>query len=49
MDGLALLGQLHPLSAYLYQAKHLQRVSDEQGCFDRKRINRVLRAPGSSY
>lgn len=41
--------ELHPLSAYLYQDKHLQRVSDEQGYFDRKRINRVLRASGSKY
>ncbi len=41
--------ELHPLGAYLYRDKHLQRVSDERGYFDRKRINRVLGASGTKY
>ena len=49
MDGLALLGRAASPRRLLYRDKHLQRVSDERGYFDRKRINRVLGTSGTKY
>lgn len=37
----------HPLSEYLTQPKYLDRVTDDRGYFDRKRVNRALGPSGS--
>lgn len=36
----------HPLSQYLHQEKHLDRLDDGQGYFDRKKVKQVLGANG---